>query len=222
MSLTFAKKVNSLLLVTTSKQSISHQDYVRTVFKLSCMNRMTKTLSWAFLVFMIMSLQKNISGQCSILSNGISQSPLVFPSVSGARFSMAYNPNQNVYYTLSGNYIQTHNPLTGGNIASSYSPNMRSIWWNPTLGQLEGNGYGTNGTFRFTVNSVSGAISGRFSIKTGANAPNYNSQGAFDNVNSEIVYFNAGIISRYSRSTGLYVGQITVSGLPVSTTLITN
>ena len=160
--------------------------------------------------------------QCSILANAIQQTPTISGGTSYTKFSVAHNPVNNVYYTLNGNYVQTHSTSTGAMLTSMYSSNLRSIWWNSNTNALEGNGYGSTGIVQFTLNAT-GYPTSRSTLFSGSNhQPNSNSQGAYDSGNNEIFYFYNGYIYRYSRVTGLLLGTAAVSGLPVTVSSLTN
>jgi hypothetical protein len=159
--------------------------------------------------------------QCSILANAVQQTPTLSGGSSYTKFSVAYNPVNNVYYTLNGNYLQTHSTVTGALLISMYSSGLRSIWWNANTSALEGNGYSSLGIVQFTLSSI-GYPTSRTTLFSGSNhQPTLNSQGAYDSGNNEIFYFYNGYVYRYSRVTGSLLGTTAVSGLPVAVSSLT-
>ena len=138
-----------------------------------------------FLTILSVLLVANFANaQCSILGTAVQQTPIITGGNSYTKISVAYNATNNIYYTVNGSYVQVHSAASGGMITSYYYPNMRALWWNSNLGQLEGNSYGFGGTYSFALNS-SGYPTSRTSIHSGYNQPNYNSVGAYDEDNNE-------------------------------------
>ena len=182
---------------------------------------MKKIYTLIIALITIVSVQSGYS-QCSILTTATTGSITLSGGSSYTKFSATFNPVNNLYYTLNGNYIQTHNASTGALLNSYYySSNMRSIWWNSTLNQLEGNGYNTLGIVSFSLNT-SGYVISATTVFSGSNhQPYYQSQGAFNSDNNEIVYFYNNNFYRYSRSTGNLLGTVPASGFPGSY-LLTN
>ncbi|MCW5520262.1 HYR domain-containing protein [Aureitalea sp. L0-47] len=135
----------------------------------------------------------------------------------GIRTSLAYNPGADRYYSVFGG--TTTNPLdcfngTTGALISSSVPNFdyRGAWWNPALGQAEGNGFGSGGVVSMTlagdcpVNGVTNELP--------ANQPSSQSQGDLNTDANEIIYYLNGVITRVDRNTGATLGTAAISGQP--------
>jgi hypothetical protein len=111
---------------------------------------------YQLIVVVIALLLSNATySQCSIATSGTLQTLTVSGGSSSVQISLVHNPANNVYYTLDGSYIRTHSGVNGALLNSYYySTLMRGIWWNPTTGQLEGNGYNNSGIHLFTIIST--------------------------------------------------------------------
>ena len=173
---------------------------------------------YSFFLFVALSaISLSGNSQCSILTTGTTQTLAITGGLSYTKFSVAYNPVKDVFYTLNGTRIQTHSGVNG-TLLNTYYPSytMRSIWWNPNTSTLEGNGYSSNGILSYTITASTGYISGETVVFSGStHQPYYQSQGAYDDSNNEILYYYGSSIYRYSRVTGSLIGTISVTGLPI-------
>ncbi len=159
--------------------------------------------------------------QCSILSSAVQQSLTLTGGSSYTKYAVAYNPQKNIYYTSNGNYIQVHSAASGGLITSYTHYSKRGMWWNSNLNQLEGNGYGTTGIFKYSLNT-SGYPTSVSTVFSGSNhQPSYQQRGVYDDDNNEILYVSGTTLYRYSRVTGSLIGTLNITGLPSTSFLTT-
>tara|TARA_R110002050_G_scaffold149463_1_gene275997 strand:- start:15518 stop:25336 length:9819 start_codon:yes stop_codon:yes gene_type:complete len=169
------------------------------------------------LIFTLFAFTGTVNAQCSIKTTATVGSLSMNTGTSSNQYSTAYNPVNNVYYTLVGNSIYTYS-TTGTLLNSTYNSSygIRSIWWNPNTNKLEGNGYYNLGLIAFTKNT-NGYITGYTTIFSGTNhQPNYNSQGAYDPAGNVIYYYYGSSLYKYSRLTGNYLSATSITGMPSS------
>jgi len=172
-----------------------------------------------FSLFLSLSFQNYALGQCSIKSSATSQT-LSLSTTGSTAYSVAYNPQLNLYYVLDGNRIRTYNS-SGSQLTNAFFSNLVAIWWNPNTNQLEGKQWGTSGAIQsFSLNS-SGYPTSSSNIVTGVTtSPSSSYTPAYNYNQNEIFYYFSGQIYRYSRATGAFLSSHSVTGLP--TGLLTN
>lgn len=174
-----------------------------------------------YLLSLLIIAPSNLFGQCPVVANATEMTNLVCQGGTSYRSGVAFNPNFNIYYTVnsgSPNYqIETFD-ATGTYLATiSQGFDYRGLWWNPTLNQLDGNGYSSNGIYVQNLNITNGYPLGTgTTVIPGMNQPALHSCGQFDPVNNEMIYYNAGNIERYNRTTGAYISATPITGLPVT------
>ena len=174
---------------------------------------------YTFLTLTIALVSFNTAySQCSILTTATTGSTTISGGSTSTKLAVAHNPSVNVYYTLVGNYIQTHSSINGALLNSYYySSSMRGLWWNSSTSTLEGNGYSSLGIVTFTTNSVTGYVtSATVNISGSGHQPYSQSQGAYDESNNEIIYASGTTIYRYNRLNGNYIGTISMNSMPSS------
>jgi hypothetical protein len=165
-------------------------------------------------LFFSFSVNKSFA-QCSINSSASLQS-LSLTGYNSSGYSVAYNPQLNVYYVASGNYIRTFTS-SGTFLNQYYSDDVYSIWWNSNLNQLEGKYYGSYNAIRsFSLNSSGYPISSAVLLSGSTIAPNSNYAAAYDDAQNELIYAYGTTIYRYSRATGAFIGTSAITGLPSS------
>lgn len=139
----------------------------------------------------------------------------------GAHMMIAYNPLRNIYYSNSGGFgsnpIAAYNS-TGGNTVGVAMGNQdwRGLWWNNNTNLLEGNCFSSAGIYTVALNQLTGYPSGGSAIVAPNSQPGSQVGGQYDPINNHVLYYNnAGGIAKYSRTTGLLVNTVNISGLPV-------
>ncbi len=162
-----------------------------------------------------------VSAQCSLLPNAVPGILLVHQNTNCFNNSgVAYNPNLNLYYGVrAGNStfpLETWTAAGAPLFNTTAGFDWRGMWWNPTTNQLEGNGYNTSGIWRANLNGSGHALNTGLTIFPGMNQPNAQSCGDLDWQAYEIIYFNAGLIYRYSRTTNAFLGSYALTGTPVA------
>jgi hypothetical protein len=137
----------------------------------------------------------------------------------GNRSGIAYNPNQQLYYSVnagsSGYQIETFDAM--GNPVSSTTQGFdyRGCWWNPNTNTLEGNGFSSNGIWIQNLDGSFYPLSTGTVDLPGVSGPNSQSCADYDYMDDEILYHNSGTIYRYSRASHTLISSNTISGLPV-------
>jgi gliding motility-associated-like protein len=182
-----------------------------------------KTIVTTALVTGLMCLfNQKIQAQCTPIANAIPSITLTYVQGGGTNASgVAYNPNFNIYYAgIAGNsgfpletFDNVGNPLYQTNTGFD----MRGLWWNFNLNQLESNGYNTFGVWSYDMNASGYALNTGTQVFTGNNQPNAQSCGDYDCVNDEIIYYNSGVIMRRDRATNALIANLAITGLPVGT-----
>src|SRR5688572_9723815 len=159
--------------------------------------------------------------QCTTLANAIPGITLTHQNTNCFNNSgVAYNPILGLYYGVrAGNSsfpLETWTSAGAPLFNTTAGFDWRGMWWNPTTNQLEGNGYNTSGIWRADLNGSGYALNTGATIFTGMNQPNAQSCGDLDWQAYEIIYFNAGNIYRYSRTTNAFLGSYPLTGTPVA------
>ena len=134
---------------------------------------------------------------------------------------VAYNPTFNLYYASAGGYscnnLSTW-PAAGGSTIATVSEcyDARGLWWNSLTNTLEGNSYNSAGIYTMAL-SGTGIPTGVGAIASTNQQPDPQAGGQFDPTTNQVLYyFSGGTIKKHSRSTGLLVSTITITGLPVA------
>lgn len=169
----------------------------------------------------------------TIIYNGLAQVPVVSASqnltlqcVGGTdnRSAVAYNPNQQLYYSVIagsvGYHIETYDqnglPLNSALQGFDY----RGLWWNPNNNQLEGNGYNTFGIWSQNLDANFHPLpTGNHEIH-GISGPNPQCAGDYDSTDDEIIYYYNGAIFRYDRTNHNLISSQPITNLPVAITNI--
>ncbi|RZL09408.1 MAG: T9SS type A sorting domain-containing protein [Hymenobacter sp.] len=161
--------------------------------------------------------------QCTILPMATTGPLTLTPAGTAPNpMAMVYNPNRQLYYCVFGGSttysVDIWNSL--GTRLGSVAPlgyDYRGAWWNPTTGQVEGNGYNNESIVSKSLNvngyPVATTITTIFATGNGLSLQNV---GAYDPANNEIIYYSAGTIKRVSRATNATVATAAVTGLPTA------
>lgn len=144
------------------------------------------------------------------------------PGSGSNRSGVAYNPALDIYYgNIAGNPSYSFETFSNtGVLLSSVVANIdiRGLWWNPLLNQLECNTYSGEGIYQKTLDVNGYATATNVGIQTPTNVqPNTQSFGQYDWVNNHFVYYNAGSIVRVNRATNTIVSTNAITGLPATT-----
>lgn len=138
------------------------------------------------------------------------------------RSGIAYNPNQQLYYSVnagsSGYNIQTFDAV--GNLVSTVTQGFdyRGCWWNPNTNTLEGNGYSSTGIWIQNLDASYYPISGSGTVDIpSTSGPNAQSCADYDFDDDQIIYHNSGTIYIHTRATNALVTSFPITGLPVAT-----
>ncbi len=142
---------------------------------------------------------------------------LTFPVAVSSCGSVAYNPSANLYYTSRiGNAVYPMLTFSTDGTLLDYDTtgqDTRGIWWNPNTGQLERNCFSTIGWGKIDLD-INNYAENTFSvIFSGMNQPNVQSIGAYDPINNQVVYYNAGSIHKYNRTTGTLISTTAITGM---------
>ncbi len=172
------------------------------------------------LLFLTISLVSNLSSfsQCNTLDTAVSSINLIGPEMNSAGISVAYNPQNHLYYSISGS-VTNNNVITfdslGNQVNVGYNTNFdhRGLWWNPILQQLETNGNNTTiRSFSLDTNKYAKKTT---SVIFSANQPFSQSCGKLDYIDNELIYYFNGRIYRKDRVTNATIGNFIITGLPV-------
>ncbi len=140
-------------------------------------------------------------------------------TATGTPMDVAYNPEKDLYYSVTGGSagvpIETFNS-EGTLLLKTNNSNhdWRGLWWNPNTNKLEGNAYNSVGIKKQQLNS-DGYATHEGSIVLPGLQPDYQSQGAYNYEDDQIIYYSNGNIYRVDRTTNTYLSQLTITGLPV-------
>lgn len=134
--------------------------------------------------------------------------------------SVAYNPDQQVYYcVIAGNatYPLETFDKNGRNVYQSKAYNdMRGIWWNSKTNALEGNCYLDGGIVSIGITDRGYAGTGNKVVFSGSDyQPNDQAVGTYDPKKKEILYYDEGRILGYSRKDGSPTDTYILLSLPV-------
>ncbi|MCP4124563.1 MAG: HYR domain-containing protein, partial [Bacteroidetes bacterium] len=136
------------------------------------------------------------------------------------RSGVLYNPVENRYYSaLSGTSsfpINCFDGTTGALVGSPTSGfDYRGIWWNPGIGQPEGNGYGSAPVVSIGLSGP--CPSGTTTTIQASNQPDDQSCGDLDYDDNDIIYYFSGTVRRVNRATGATNSTLTLTGIPGGT-----
>lgn len=145
---------------------------------------------------------------------------LVGTGGTGNRSGIAYNPNQELYYSVnagsSGYNIQTFDAT--GNLVSTVTQGFdyRGCWWNPNTNTLEGNGYSSTGIWIQNLDASYYPLSSGTVDVPSTSGPNAQSCADYDFDDDQIIYHNSGTIYIHSRATNTLITSFPITGLPVA------
>ena len=164
--------------------------------------------------------------QCP-LPTAVSDVTLNCTGGSSTRTGVAFNPNQNLYYSVNAGTttypIETFSVIGGNSLSSTtQGADYRGLWWNSATGAVEGNTFNSGGLYQHNLASGTFYASGTVTNIATSNMPNSQSMGHANVAGNVIVYYNAGTLYRYNRATGAFISSIGISGLPVATSNLNN
>lgn len=179
---------------------------------------MKLTLQLLFLGLFVSLFNANIFAQSP---NASASLQLTLQCVGGTtnRAGIAYNPNQQYYYSVNAGadsypietFSSTGAPLA--TIASGYS--YRGFWWNPNNSTAEGKVWSTFGIGQQNLNA-SFFPAGNGVILAAGGGPDAQSCADYDWVDDEVLYYYNGNIYRYTRVPHAVISSTAVTGLPVA------
>ncbi|MCJ8292514.1 MAG: gliding motility-associated C-terminal domain-containing protein [Crocinitomicaceae bacterium] len=169
----------------------------------------------------------HVNSQCTIIPSAIPTVSLGFVQTGGTNASgVAFNPNLSLYYAgIAGNPgfpLETFDAAGTPLFQTNTGFDIRGMWWNFNLDQLESNGYNANGVWTFNLNGTGYALNTGTNIFTGMNQPTSQSVGDYNCIEDEIWYYNAGTIQKRDHSTGALLSTLAITGLPVGTGNLNN
>lgn len=175
----------------------------------------TRTVLLSLLGF---SVANSISAQCTYTS-AVSDITLQCSGSGNARTGVAYYPTKNKYYSVvagtTSYSIETFGPTGGPALSATVQVgDYRGLWYNSSLGTIEGNTFNGVGIFRHNIDQVTGYAVGTATNLLSGTMPNSQSCGAYDPTTDQVLYYNGGTIYKHSRATGLQVSSVAVTGLP--------
>lgn len=137
------------------------------------------------------------------------------------RSGVAFNPQLRIYYAnVAGNMTFPFETFSEtGTLLNTVTSgiDVRGVWWNPLLNQLEMNTFSSQGIYSRTLDANGYATGTTVGIQTPTNVqPNTQSFGQYDWVNNHFVYYNNGSIIRVNRATNAIVSTNVVTGLPAT------
>jgi|GEM_PF-682303 len=176
------------------------------------------TLTWAFLLhFLVSNAQTPLA---TTVHDVVLTTTTEFSSV---KTGVAYNPTRNLYYGNAAgvsSYMFETFSATGTSVAAVVgNVDMRGMWWNPLLGQLELNGYGSSGIHQKPLDANGYATATNIAIHNPNTNPDAQANAHYDWNNNHFIYMVSGVITRVSRATNTTVSTNAITGLPAGTTL---
>lgn len=169
--------------------------------------------------------------QAQIVSPAVPDIVLDVSSPSCTPMDIAYNPGQQLYYSVYGGNpscpIITHDGTTGSEllVTSPSTHDWRGIWWNAGIGGPEGNPCSSCDREAIWAPDLDGAglalATGTVTL-TPSNQPDFQSQGDLDTDANEIVYYFNNQIFRVDRATNANLPTVSLSGTPGGTTFNEN
>lgn len=144
--------------------------------------------------------------------------PTLVASLNGNnnRSAVVWNPDAQLYYGLdagSSGYAADTYDANGAHIDSvPQGFDYRGAWWNPATGHLEGNGFSTLGIWVQNLDPVTHHPLGTGTVVLPAAQPDAQSVGTLDPETNTIIYYYAGMLYRYDRTTNAALGTVAVTG----------
>jgi gliding motility-associated-like protein len=181
-----------------------------------------------FLILILLgTYTPNGQAQCTPIANAVPGVTLTYVQGGGTNATgVAYNPIFNVYYAaIAGNPgfpLETFDAAGTPLFQTNTGFDMRGLWWNFNLNQLESNGYNAGGIWSYDLNGTGYALNTGTSVFTGYNQPSVQSVGDYNCVDNEIWYYNAGSIMKRDRATNALIANLPITGLPVGTGNLNN
>ena len=176
-----------------------------------------------FLTFLSIETSNIYAQSCNFLDTAI-QTPISLdcPNGTSNRSGVAWNPAEDLYYSCNAGAdtypFETFSSAGGAAISTSTGGiSWRGLWWNPTLNQVEGNAHSTTGWYKKDLDANGYALSTNTNIFPGQNQPNVQSCGDLDYDANEVIFYDAGSIFRYDRSTGAAISNYTLNNMPAGT-----
>ncbi len=173
-----------------------------------------KKISQVIIYLLFAVLLVSCDASRHLVTNPMPEATLKFQDKSGTNASsVAFHPSRKIYYIgIAGNAefpLEAYNDkgrfLKGGNVGFD----MRGLWYNPLTNNLEGNQY-QGGVKSVALDGEGLPTKNVSTIYSTAAQPDNNACGAYDYHKSEVVYYNAGKIHRYSRFDGTYLGSLEI------------
>src|SRR5690606_11602456 len=96
---------------------------------------------------------------------------------------------------------------------------VRGVWWNPLLNQLEMNTFSSSGIYYKSLDGNGWATATNNLIQAANQQPNSQSFGQYDWINNHFIYYNAGSIVRVSRTTNAIVSTNVITGMPAGSNI---
>lgn len=161
-----------------------------------------------------------LRAQCTLLTNAMPGYPAMITGLGDSSLSFTYSPLYNQYYFAGGNspddYVavaDVDGNVLGDTLVSNF---YRNLWWNTGSSALEGWGYFSAGVQRIGLTAGTGLpLSTSTFISNPATNVNQ-TDAAYDAANDYLLMYYNGVISRFSKSTGALINNLTITGLPVS------
>ncbi|MEM8583506.1 MAG: hypothetical protein AAGF87_04510, partial [Bacteroidota bacterium] len=141
---------------------------------------------------------------------------------SGFLDGVAYNPVNDLYYATPGGNVAAPVYTFDGTGAlvdtqvSGVGVDVRGMWWNPNTNQLEATGFGSSGFFVIDLDASGIPVGTSTAVVSPVSKPESQSLGAYDPQLDEVFFYSGGSIFSYSRSTGMQLSSVAITGLPAS------
>jgi hypothetical protein len=155
----------------------------------------------------------------NVLAAGtVAQGALQLSGAGTTPMGVVWNPQFSMYYAIAGGSPGV--PLVTYNAAGVQQSNVagnldfRGGWWNSNTNKFEGNSFGSIGYRANDVNGSGWALGSGVVAPVGQLQPNSQSQGGYDAVNNETIFYNSGQIERRNRTTGAVIASGAITGLP--------
>lgn len=136
------------------------------------------------------------------------------PGTRGA--CVAWHPVQKKYYAVMAGNIEY--PLAVFDIAGkrlsgdelTAMNDSRGLWYNPATKEINGNGFGSTGWFRYVLDKKGLPESAPITLE-GSNQPDGQCVGAFHPVRKEVLFLYGGVVSLYSLADGSSSGSVQIN-----------
>jgi len=164
-----------------------------------------------------------IKAQCGFVDNAVtSGDTLHCDGGDGYRTAVAYHPGFNLYYSVNagGTTPEEVFDANGLKLQTLAGPDWRGLWYNPTLGTIEGNSWNYSFASDSLLNNghLGGTIHG---VIWQSQAPYNQAPGVFDTAANVIWYYYDGVLSGINRNNGSTVNSVNLSGYNKSKVLRT-